>query len=438
MSDLVRHIHSIDGAVPPAPADAPPLYPVEAQAPVPLPAEDASPGLFSADGIVPWLWVGAWLVFWALFLALAAWWVAGGEAPSARAMWMWIAVWAVGGLAVSALLTRAAAQATERASTLRRLGQARHEIVQLEARLQATTASMFQATRALGEATDVLLEQVDTSRDDLRNQISSAQALASALKAQTDGLVSAGSRLGQTLGTTRSAASAPGNVAPEPAEDNAPADTFASRTALASDTDPGPDTVPGPDSPRLPPLGLRPAPAADEGDMSAPALAIPVRSTQPVTDAADVPAANPSGTPSDAAGAGDAPWSWSDMLRTVDGHDDGAAGVLALLEREGLHPASIVDEGNMLDALGTWERQDAMRAGSGRAAMAQLLAIRFDEPARLFRNVIDASPADRSLVETFHTLHATKVSALPAPQRARDLATDVGRAWLFVEAVLAL
>ena len=384
MSDIASHIRSIEpeGIVEPESGIVAPPRPVE-----------KTPSEFDW-GPVPWLWVAAWLIGWGLLIAIAAWWIGAGEVVP-RAVWMWVVVWCVGGLAVAALLTRAAMQATERASTRRRLSRAHVEIMQLEERLQASTASMFQATKTLSDATEILLEQVDTSRDDLRNQIASAQTLTNALKSQTAGLVSAQSE------ATRSVTQRLGmSLAPE-VTDTKDADTA--------------------------PLNLRPAPE----DV---AVFAPPKATTTIPVVAPTPDRNG--------------WTWTDMLKTVDADgdtdtnadlddgndetlDDGADSVISLMRSEGLSPDVLVDEGNILDAMRLWKSQ-------GRGAMGRLLSIRFDEPARLMRERIDATPSERSMVEAFAALRGDIMERLEPEARLVEATTDAGKAWLFSEAVLAL
>jgi|GEM_PF-3419739 len=410
MSDIASHIRSIESAAPEsvAPLSASPMGRRVADADIVAPPrpEDKSGEGFAKDfdwGPVPWLWVAAWLIGWALLVAIAAWWIGEGSVPG-RAVWMWVVIWAVGGLAVAALLTRAAAQAIERASTRSRLSRAHTEIMQLEKRLQASTASMFQATRTLSEATDMLLEQVDTSRDDLRNQIASAQTLTDALKSQTEGLVDA-----QSVATAQAS----------------------ERLGLAL-----------PASATQPSLNLRPAP--DDAPVFATA-------DIPVSPAPVVASVRPTPTRDG--------WTWSDMLKTVDddagdvisgsvisgdegasfededyderSFDDGAASVIALMSKEGLSPDVLVDEGNILDALRIWSSQ-------GRAAMGQLLSIRFDEPARVMRARIDADPSELSMVQAFSELRGETMDAMRASERQADCMSEAGKAWLFTQAVLSL
>ena len=426
MSDLARRIHSVE----PAPGSGAVVAP-------PRPSEPEGAEGFDW-GPVPWLWVAAWLIGWALLMAVAAWWIGDGSVP-ARAVWMWVLVWAAGGLVVAALLTRAAAQTTERTSARRNLSRAHAEILQLEQRLQASTSSLFQATRTLSEATEMLLEQVDTSRDDLRNQIASAQTLTHALKTQTQGLVSAQGiatrQVAARLGLKPAASAEPGRAldpAPPARLNLRPAPEVSHRFDPLSD-------LPAPDSP---------APGVSETHIPAQTAA---HSVAPDRVPVAVPTADRTG------------WTWSDMLKTVDGDtppkdrghdegrrndlndfanevgnqeadddtDDGAASVLALMAREGLSPTILVDEGNIIDALGTWR-------SAGRGAMGQLLSIRFDEPARIFRARLDADPSERSLAEAFSALRGDALEDLDDKGRLAAATTDAGKAWLFVQAALAL
>lgn len=349
------------------------------------------------EGIIPWLWIAAWLIGWALLLAIAAWWIGRGDVGG-REVWMWVMVWAIPGLVVSALIVRSASQAAERAFTLGRLSKARSEIVQLETQLQASTQSMFAATRTLTDATEILLEQVDTSRDDLRNQITSAQSLAEALRTQTEGLVSARSSY---LEKVR------GEIAPAP-QSGTPEHSEPLASVIRSVTE---DIQPPP------PLGLRPGPEAE--DTFEPSLDI----SEPIEPG------SVSATATD-----DKSWQWKDMLSNVDADmpasNDGET-VVSLLKAQGLAPDAIVDGGNALDALGTWEK-------AGLPAMGQLLSIRFDEPARAFKAYLDTDTQAQDTVARFSETRASRLALASEEARRSDAATETGRAWLFVQAVLAL
>lgn len=353
------------------------------------------------EGVIPWLWILAWLIGWALLLAIAAWWIGNGSVGG-REVWMWVLVWAVPGLVVSGLIVRSAAQAAERAYTLGRLSKARREITDLEAQLQTTAQSMSSATRTLTDATELLLQQVDTSRDDLRNQITSAQSLAEALRTQTEGLVSARSaylgKVQSELAPTPRPQEPLTSVIKSVAEDEVAEDQDAENATLAS------------------PLNLRPAPPVEDNFQPPD---IPVKAL---------------GAPDIADPAPDKDWRWKDMLSNVDADmpaaNDGDA-VVGMLKAQGLAPDAIVDDGNILDALGTWD-------AAGLPAMGQLLSIRFDAPARAFRSHLESDTEAREIVSRFSDTRASRLALASAEARKSDASTETGRAWLFVQAVLAL
>lgn len=422
MARIVDHIRAVDpergGA---AIATAPPK---------PDATESREAGVHDG-GVVPWLWIAAWLMGWGILIALAAWWV-GAEGVRPRDIWVWIGVWVVGGLAVAALMVRMAAQSTERAYTLRRLSSARAEIAQLEAQLLRSTQSLFGATQTLTEATDLLLEQVDTSRDDLRNQIRSAQDLADSLRTQTEGLVSARSRLAGELraGVTP----APTPVPSQAADDKTIRSVIAVRPSDAAEPDATvlPDTrdaAPEIESTphKLPPLGLRPAPDAEDAFLP--------EATDTGDEDEETPVEIPTLViPETTTGSGGRGWDWKDMLSNVDravppGDDTDA--VVADLRAAGLAPEAIVDEGNAADALNTWE-------AAGLGAMGQLLSIRFDAPARAFRDTVRTDAELEARVRRFSEARASRLASASRAEREADAATDAGRAWLFVQAVLAL
>ena len=413
MARIAQHIRAIDMRAEPG---------MGVSSAPPKPDSDRLDAATDDGGLVPWLWIAAWLLGWAIFVALAAYWV-GAEGVRARDIWIWIGVWAVGGLAVAGLLVRMAAQSTERAFTLRRLTSARQEIAQLEAQLLRSTQSLFTATQTLTEATDLLLEQVDTSRDDLRNQIRSAQDLADSLRTQTEGLVSARSRFTEEVR---------GDVIPAPVA--TPAATEAAdmpkrisvRPADTEDTPAQPEASDAP-AHKLPPLGLRPAPDVEESFLPAEPQTGPDEALS-ITSPSDAPDA-----PIEAV-AGSGTWEWKDMLSSVDAAvppEDDTDSVVADLRAAGLSPEAIVDDGNAVDALNTWD-------AAGLPAMGQLLSIRFDEPARAFRDVVRADREMEARMRRFSDARASKLAGVTRAEREADAATEAGRAWLFVQAVLAL
>jgi hypothetical protein len=401
MSDIPRIISSIDEiSAPPAPVVNP--------QPIAMPAEPFDGQ--SDGGLIPWLWVLAWLAGWALLVAIAAWWI--GEV-SPREMWMWVLIWAVPGLVVSGLLTRAAAQATERASNVARLSRARREIAQLEEQLQTSTQSMFAATQTLTEATEVLLEQVDTSRDDLRNQISSAQSLTDSLRAQTEGLVSAQQGFTQSL-----------------KRDLTPPSTATHATDFEAESLPPLNLRPAPEeeTSETPLLKLRPAPEVEESFKTA----APVKKT--IEMEAQAATTHPPDAPAALATPASKDWKWSDMLRTVDEvipPSDSGDEVIAALKAAGLSPDVLMDEGNAVDAINIW-------GTSGLPAMGQLLSIRFDEPAREMQAKLMAEPKLFHAFQRFSNERASRLDPADRDVRLKDARTEAGRAWLFVQAVLAL
>ena len=378
MSDLPQSVRSID-------AEAP-LVPYEELKARAREVEEAERGVFDT---YPWAWIAAWLSGWALLLALAAWWVGGGSVP-ARVVWVWVLVWAVGGLVVSALLVRVAVSASERERAALRLRRAADEIATLEQRLQASSRSLYSATETLTDATQLLLEQVDTSRDDLRNQIGSAQQLADALRLQTEALVSAQD------GYRRS-------VLGEADEPKAEAES-------------NPQTKSEPE-PARPKLNLRPAPA-DSAVFEGPRP----ESEQPETPATDGPA------PQDG-------WSWSDMLRKVEPEDAApdpeadAQAVLALLEAEKLPPRVVVDDGLAYDAATLW--------GTGQdAELSKMLAERLGEPAELLGRRLSEDGALEGAARRL----AARYRGTPPPTiegRVDAFKTEDGRAALMMMAALA-
>ena len=282
----------------------------------PMPPEERS-----ALQTLPWLWIAAALAGWALLLALAAWWVGGGSV-SPRQMWVWVLVWALPGLAVSALLVRLAVGADERERAALRLRAAANDISDLERRLAHSSRSFGEATESLADATRFLLEQVDTSRDDLRNQIGSATALADALRQQTEALAAAR------------------GAAPVEEED---------------------------------PMPLRPAPP-DTASFSG-----TVAAKGPFTAALNPPSSPPGESPS-----GD--WKWADMLRQVDPEDAApdaeadTATALRVLDEERLNARAVVDDGAAYDAAALWGEGDVGGEMERRFAdMATLLAARLNE-----------------------------------------------------------
>ena len=383
--------------------------------------------------LIPWGWTVAWLIGWALVVAIAAWWM---QAFAPRDIWVWVIVWVLPALVVSALLARSAAQATERTANLRRLAGAREEIVKLEEQLDSSTTRMFDATKTLTEATEMLLEQVDTSRDDLRNQILSAKDLTDSLKAQTKGLVSAQSEFTEQLKR---------DLVPEPMEAT-PGYKPLTLTLPPEAVEAEPE--------KLPPLNLRPAPQAEDVFESTPPTAVPdalpettgTPSTLTVqTDSGPVEmgtvemdvadeVTHPAGAPTALATPASGGWQWSDMLRSVDEvvpPSDRAEEVIAILRREGLSPDVLVDDGNALDAINTWE-------SAGLPAMGQLLSIRFDEPAKVMKNVLIKTPAEYELVQLFSNERASRLDPAGRDVRMADARTEAGRAWLFIQAVLAV
>jgi len=407
MSELIHTITSVDDvSAPPAPlADSAPI---------------ATAREFEAvkdGGLIPWMWVLAWLIGWALLVAIAAWWI--GEV-SPREMWMWMLVWAVPGLVVSALLTRAAAQATERTSNLARLSRARREIAQLETQLQTSTESMFSATQTLSEATEMLLQQVDTSRDDLRNQINSAQSLTDSLRAQTEGLVTAQQGFSQSLIR---------DLTPE-------SETVARKTELTINRKieeveslPPLNLRPAPEDPISPPMvKLRPAPPVEESFESVP------KDTSGIDTEVDDTTTHPPDAPASLATPASKDWKWSDMLRTVDEvipPSDSGEEVIDYLKAAGLSPDVLVDEGNAVDAINVW-------GSTGLPAMGQLLSIRFDEPAREMRAKLNADPAQLQAFQRFSDERASRLDPADRDVRLKDARTEAGRAWLFVQAVLSI
>ena len=287
----------------------------------PMPGEERS-----ALQTLPWLWIGAALAGWALLLALAAWWVGEGSVTP-RQMWVWVLVWALPGLAVSALLVKLAVGAGERERAALRLRAAADDISDLERRLAHSSRSFGEATESLADATRFLLEQVDTSRDDLRNQIGSATALADALRQQTEALAAAR------------------GAAPLKQEETA--------------------------------LPLRPAPP-DTASFSG-----TVAARGPFTAALNPPSIPLGEAPAEAP-AGD--WKWSDMLRQVDPEDAApdaeadTATALRVLDEERLNARAVVDDGAAYDAATLWGEGDVGGEMERRFAdMATLLAARLNE-----------------------------------------------------------
>ena len=367
-------IRSVEG-VPVARAVASPPMPNP-----PLLGSEPEPSVLQT---LPWAWIAAALALWALLLALAAWWVGGGTVTP-RQMWVWVLVWAVPGLAVSALLVRLAVGASERERAALRLRAAADDISALERRLAHSSRSFGEATESLADATRFLLEQVDTSRDDLRNQIGSATALADALRRQTEALAAIRGADGP-----RPEREKPEPEGEEPALRRAPPDTASfSGTAGAS----GPFTA---------------------------ALGTTVTSS-------DSPASTTAAPAPDAAG-----WKWSEMLRQVDPEDAApdaeadTATALRVLDEERLNARAVVDDGAAYDAATLWGEGDVGGEMERRFAdMATLLA------ARLNANP-DELAAARRLAARFQGEPPTTIEA-----RVSAFQSEEGRAALLLMAAL--
>ena len=443
-----------------APAPPPPALPPIQDAPESYPAHD---DMALSSGFIPWAWIGAWLGVWALFLALAAWWIADGGAPSARAMWMWLLIWAVGGLSVSYQLVRASANSMERDASLLSLRTARRDIALLEAQLRSATASVLKATQSLGETTELLLAQSQLSAQNTPVQNISAQdtpAQGALLQSGPNGAfpdTAPGDRLGAPRAIAASLhetthTSLPKHLpqtggslpnAPPPSRSEIPVPLAPPVHELATNKTAAKEPVTDA-SAGLPPLGLRPAPPPDDA-VSGPVADATGPSVEPTeTELPDIPTLPVIADTLDAPGSVAAPgarahWSWSEMLAAVDSDDDdGAERVLALLEEQGLRPESLVDDGTLMDALGMWTRQDAAQAGTGLPAMGQLLSIRLDEPARTLRRHLDGASEAFGVVSMFSQMRGTRLERMDPDARPQAVANPEGRAWLFIQAVMAL